>query len=247
MFLLEFLENRRHHTPRFCELITSHEMMLLTTNHVQQEALIGIRHPNTTILVVVGQIQFTALYAKRKARSLETHFGIDGFTGLHTNHKFVSLQILAKDPARDLMVLNTNLCLSLVQGLATLDDERNTIPTFVIHMEDSHCEGGRDRVIWHLIVVTVTLRCFGIWRGLWISNVLTNDHIFKLHWFHASKNAHLLVTNISRAKRARLLHRNQSKELKEVILHDVTNDSTLVKVATTTKGTKRLLERDLDT
>lgn len=56
---------------------------------------------------------------------------------------------------------------------------------------------------------------------------------------------YLLVAYVVRVDGGWFLHSHQTKDLQQVVLHDVAYDAELVKVAATPLRSERLLERDL--
>ncbi|KAI6760174.1 hypothetical protein HG531_013375 [Fusarium graminearum] len=76
--------------------------------------------------------------------------------------------------------------------------------------------------------------------------VLADDDVLGLDSRDGAKDADLLVTNILGVEGNRSLHSQESENLKKMVLHNITNDTKLVKVTSTSLGTKWLLECDLN-
>lgn len=73
----------------------------------------------------VGQVQLRLLGVEVHARLFAHHFGINGLVRLHAHHQLVPLALRIKDVPRDISELQPHLCLALVQGLSTAQDEGN--------------------------------------------------------------------------------------------------------------------------
>jgi hypothetical protein len=66
----------------------------------------------------------------------------------------------------------TNLGFPLVERFPALDDERNAVPPFVVHVEDCYSKSRRDRVIWHLLVVAIAFGSVTSRRSIRIGHIL---------------------------------------------------------------------------
>jgi hypothetical protein len=129
----------------------------------------------------------------------------------------------------------------LVKGLSSLHDERYTIPSLVLDVSDQGAESRASRVLRNGVVLTVS-RLAAVKR----LSVLANDDVLGLNGGNGAENANLFVANILGVERDGSLHSQESKNLEEMVLHNITNDTKLVEVTSTSFSTEGLLESDLN-
>ena len=68
-------------------------------------------------------------------RNIDQYLGVDGLTGLYSEHQLIPDTLALKDVTGDIPVLDPNLSLSLIQGLAAPEDEGDTVPTLIVDSE----------------------------------------------------------------------------------------------------------------
>jgi len=95
--------------------------------------------------------------------------------------------------------------------LASLEDERHTIPPLVLDVSHHGCKRRAPRLLWHRVVLLVA-RLAAIQRLF----ILANDDVLRLYWCHAAEDTDLLVTDILGGERDGPLHGEESEDLEKI-------------------------------
>ncbi|KAI6754287.1 hypothetical protein HG530_012801 [Fusarium avenaceum] len=77
-------------------------------------------------------------------------------------------------------------------------------------------------------------------------SVLANDDILGLNGGNGTEDANLFVADVLGIERDGSLHSQESENLEEMVLHNITNNAKLVEVTSTSFSAEGLLECDLD-
>src|SRR4029434_367770 len=102
----------------------------------------------------VGQIELGNNGLHAQTRKLGVHLDVDTLVGLDAHDKLISGNVL-KDTRSDVLELNSNLCLLLVERLAGLDDEGDTVPSLVLDVRNHGAEGRASRVLGDSVILAV--------------------------------------------------------------------------------------------
>mmetsp|Transcript_772 Transcript_772/g.2009 ORF Transcript_772/g.2009 Transcript_772/m.2009 type:complete len:338 (-) Transcript_772:553-1566(-) len=207
--------------------------MLFSYHYLQKQPLVSIRHMDISISSVVVQIKFSLGGMHFKTRALYTHFHIDGFVRLHAHDKFIASRIL-NDFSRDLRELNPNLHFALIERLSTLENEWNPIPPLVVNVENRHGKGWRHRIFGYRFVVLVPVERIASGVGFRALHVLPKHDIVHCYHLGGLEDLYFHVPNVLRACPNGLVHRNQTENLGQMILHDIPYNSIVIKIPATT-------------
>lgn len=234
------MEKRGEDAPAGVELVVTDKVGLVALQAVEDKRLVCLRDFEVGESSSIGEIQLGNNSLHAETRQLRVHLDIDTLIGLNAHNKLVSGNVL-KDTRCDVLELDSNLGLLLIESLSGLHNERYAIPTLVLDVSNECTESRASRVLGDSVVLTV-----GGLTTVKRLTVLTNDDVLGLNGWNGTENANLLIADILGVERDGPLHSQESKDLEEMVLHDITNDTELVKVAPATLGTKGLLEGDLD-
>lgn len=234
------MQERSEDPPAGVQLIVAHEIGVIALQAVENERLVSLGDLEVGESSPVGQIELCDDGLHAEARKLGVHLDVDTLVGLNAHDKLIPGNVF-EDARSHVLELHADLSLLLVQSLAGLHDERHTVPTLVLDVCDQGAEGGAPRVLGHGIVLLV--------RGLAAierTAVLADDDVLGLDGGDGTEDAHFLVANVLGRERDGPLHGKESQHLKQVVLHDITNDAKLVEISAAALGAKRLLEGDLN-
>mmetsp|Transcript_4173 Transcript_4173/g.15289 ORF Transcript_4173/g.15289 Transcript_4173/m.15289 type:complete len:394 (-) Transcript_4173:383-1564(-) len=193
------------------------------------------------------KIQVGLIETMAKTWHLGVDSQVDGFIGLDANHKFIrdvlnSSLTLAVHITRCVTKLHTNFCLTLVQRLARLEQERHAVPSRVVDEQRHRGKRWAQRTLRDGVVIEVRRQNATIELT---SLVLSKRHVINLDRSHRLDHLDLFVANVFGVQARRFLHREQRQNLQQVILHDIANDAVMVKVSTSALGAKIFAKVDL--
>ena len=233
------MEERSEDSPAGVKLVITDEVGVVTLERVKDQRLVGLGDLQVREAAAVSEIQLGNHGLHAQARKLGVHLDVHALVGLNADHKLVTGDVL-ENARCDILELNADLGLLLVEGLAGLEDKGNTIPSLVLDVGDHRGESGAAGALGDRLVLLVG-RLGAVERLL----VLTDDDVLRLNGGHTAKNTDLLVADVLGRERDGALHSEQGQDLKEMVLHNITDDAKLVEVTASAFGTERLLEGDL--
>ena len=196
--VLDRVQQRGEDPPGLGKLISPDKVHLGADKDVENESLVGVRQPGVLVPRVVGHVQLGLLHVKADSRSLGHHLGVDGFSRLNSEHKLIPLGHAIENITGDITVLDTNFGLALVESLAALQDEGNTVPPLVLDPEAGGSEGrsdrsGRNGGIVQVSNLAVVILPIGVANVLAQNNVVQGDLLARLQYLD------LLVADVIRA------------------------------------------------
>jgi hypothetical protein len=240
LVVIEVVEERSEDSPTGIKLVITDEVGVVTLQGVENKRFVGLGNLQVREAAAVGEIQLGNHGLHAQARELRVHLNVHALVGLDADNKLVAGNVL-ENARGDVLELDTDLGLLLVEGLAGLEDERNTIPSLVLDVGNHRGEGGAAGSLGNGLVVLV--RGLGSVERLLI---LTDDNVLGLDGRHAAEDADLLVTDVLSRERDGTLHCEQGQDLEKMVLHNITDDAELVEVTASALSAERLLEGDLD-
>ena len=240
LVVVEVVEERGEDPPAGIKLVVTNEVGVVALEAVEDEGLVGLGDLEVREPPAVGEIQLGNHGLHAKTRKLRVHLHVDTLVGLDADDELISGNIL-KNTRSDILELHANLGLLLVERLAGLHDERNTVPPLVLDERHESAERGAARILGDRVVLLV--------RGLAAVErlaILSDDDILGLDGRDGAEHTDLLVTDVLGAEGNGALHGEEGEHLKQVVLHDVADNAELIEVSTTALCSERLLEGDLD-
>mmetsp|Transcript_30456 Transcript_30456/g.101858 ORF Transcript_30456/g.101858 Transcript_30456/m.101858 type:complete len:336 (+) Transcript_30456:58-1065(+) len=239
----QVVQRGREDAPRLELLLGRDEVGVVVCNHLEQQPLVRLRQ---LALELPGEPRVEEVHPHllhlvgAQAGHLALHLPVDGLLGLHAHDELVRLASAERrDGAGHSVELDAQLHLVLGDGLRRLEDEWDARPARVVDVE--HCRRkrlGAGGLVAHrrlLEVAAAHLR----------AAVLAEHHVGGGERRDGLQHLELLGADVLGGERERLLHRDESHHLQQVVLHHVANDAVLVKVAAAPLDAALLLEDDL--
>lgn len=233
------MEQRGEDSPAGIQLVITNEVGVITLQGVKDEGFIRLWDLEVGEAAAVGQVELSDNGLHAQARELRVHLDVHTLVGLDAHDELVPRDVL-EDARGDILELDSDLGLLLVESLAGLQDEGHALPTLVLDKCHHGAEGGTPRILGHGIVLLVR------WPGsIQRLAVLADNHVLRLDSGDAAENTDLFVSDVLRGERDWALHSQEGQDLEQMVLHNITDDTELVKVPPTALSAKRLLEGDL--
>ena len=129
------MQQRGEDAPGSIELVISDEVAVVALERVQDERLIGLGDLEVGEASPVGEVELCDDRLHAQARKLAVHLDVHTLVGLDADDKLVAGNVL-ENARGDILELNADLSLLLVEGLASLEDEGNTVPSLVLDVGD---------------------------------------------------------------------------------------------------------------
>eukprot|EP00166_Cyanidium_caldarium_P003890 ctg_381.g135 len=234
--LFQLSQCGRELVPGDAQLLAADEERLVAVNDVQQQPLVRIRDIGRLLPGgAVEEVQPRLFQTRGQSGRLAHDAQVDGLVRLHPHHQLVGRQRArqSKDAPGHVLEGDAHLRQPLVQCLAGLDQDRHAVPAPVADVDATGGKCGRLAVGGHARLVQ-------------IPQILTDDEIGRLQHVHRTQHLHLFQVDVVGVQRCGRLHGEQCQHLQQVILHDVADDTKVVKVAGAPLDAKVLLESDLD-
>ena len=173
LVVVQIVQQRCEDAPAGVQLVITHKVGVVALEGVQDERLVRLRDLEVREAAAVGQVQLGHHRLHRQTRQLRVHLDVDRLVGLHPDDQLVAGDVL-EDAGGDVAELDADFGLLLVQGcregvssqimltmlmghtLASLQDERHTIPPLVLNIGNQSTESWAARLLWHGIIFQVT-------------------------------------------------------------------------------------------
>mmetsp|Transcript_5907 Transcript_5907/g.10280 ORF Transcript_5907/g.10280 Transcript_5907/m.10280 type:complete len:207 (-) Transcript_5907:1147-1767(-) len=141
--LVNRVQQGREDRPGSPQLVSPHKVLLITSDCVQDQPLVGVRNVNSSIPLRVCQVQLRHDLLHLQSWLFDHHLGIDGLLRLETDDQLIPHVVeWTEQTRRRRLQLDSDHCSSLIERLACLNDERHTCPPLILDVQLSGREGG---------------------------------------------------------------------------------------------------------
>ena len=135
LVVVEVVEERSEDSPTGVELVVTDKVGVVALEGIENEGFVGLGNLQVREAATVGEIQLGNHGLHAQARELRVHLDVHTLVGLDADDKLVAGNVL-ENARGDILELNADLSLLLVEGLASLEDEGNTVPSLVLDVGD---------------------------------------------------------------------------------------------------------------
>mmetsp|Transcript_40686 Transcript_40686/g.57207 ORF Transcript_40686/g.57207 Transcript_40686/m.57207 type:complete len:345 (-) Transcript_40686:149-1183(-) len=244
--VINFMQQRCEYFPRTTKFIISNKSGMLSLEDVKNQTRVCVWVASIFEIrkeaSIVIDFKFRLNGFGSKSGALHVGFHVDSFVRLHTHHEFIARTILAVEQVCSswgIFELDTHLSLTFVKRLAGLHDERNSVPTRGVDRQLQYSKS------WSVCVLVFDCGVISV------SLVLPQNSILQRNRWDCVQHCDFGIAN--RFSRFGSLdscwwfHGEQSQNLQEVVLQNVSNDTVLIKVSTPTVSAKWFLKCEDDT
>mmetsp|Transcript_11898 Transcript_11898/g.22286 ORF Transcript_11898/g.22286 Transcript_11898/m.22286 type:complete len:251 (+) Transcript_11898:235-987(+) len=241
------MQRWREYIPCSFKLVAPDEESLVTVDRIENEPLVSIRKLEVTVVILILQVELGVVKIHSQTWNLVADPQSDCFLRLNSNHKLVvSKRFVPIQVAWNVFELHPDLRMPLVQGLASFHQEGHPFPPWVVYEQGSGSECWDHAAFRHSVVIKVTrVGDRGSVASGCPSRVLPDNDVVKVQCSHRSQHFDLLVSDVLCVKAHWLLHCEESQNLKQVVLHDISDDAVVVEVSSPSLRAKILTEDDL--
>lgn len=183
---IQVVQERSEDPPGGIQLIISDEVGVVALQGIEDKRLVGFRNLEIAESAAVCEIEFSDSSLHAETGQLGVHLYVYRLVGLHANNQLIARNVL-EDAAGNVLELDTDFGLLLVEGLASLQDERHAIPSLVLDVDDQGTECGASGVGGDGFVVKIS--GLGAVQRL---GVLPDDNVLGLNGRNASEDSNLV-------------------------------------------------------
>lgn len=148
------MQKRSEDSPRGIQFIITDKVGVVALQSIKDESLVRLWDLQVAETSSVCEVELSDGSLHAQSWQLAVHLDVYTLVWLDTDDELVSWDIL-EDSAGDVLELNADLGLLLVQSLTSLENEGNTIPAFVLDVDDEGAESWASAVCWDCVVVEI--------------------------------------------------------------------------------------------